>query len=178
MIKLRDPFYRSSPREWRFILIGLTFTGLIAIGFQFAFLATYLQRGGGSMPPYISLVMIVPIASMFLLKDLTASENKHPLGNVQKYLFASVISLATLSTMAWAYFEHAHQSEKDMKADWAISQLCTTDGDIRASNAKICVALLPSFNGRICTLGATPMNACEVKLRKRLDLPDTDTATS
>jgi len=177
MTKLRDPFYKSSPREWRFILIGLAFTGLIAFGFQFAFLATYLRPGGGGMPPYISVLTMVPLACMFLLRDLTASENKYPLGNVQKYLFASVISMATLSTMAWAYFEHAHQSEKDMKADWAISQLCTADGDFKASNAKTCLALLPSFNGRICKLGATPMNACEAELRKRLDLRDTDTAT-
>ncbi|MEO9969037.1 MAG: hypothetical protein ABJG15_04265 [Hyphomonadaceae bacterium] len=177
MAKSTNRFFKSVPHEWRIILIGLTLTLFIVTGFQFAIFAASFQRGGDGFPLYLPLVGLVPLAFVVLLKDLTVSDNKYPLGNVVKYLLAGASSLATIATVMSVYFEYAHQSQRDMKAEWAISDLCTADGDVRADNANICAALLPSFKGHICMLGATPLSACEVRLRNQLDLPETGPAT-
>ena len=169
-------FFKSFPQEWRLIVLGLTLTTFIALGFQFAFLVTGIQHGGFRMPLHVVLLAWVPLGVLNLLQDFASPENTAPFAKGRKYVLTSFICIGVLGAKVSAYFHYAHQSEKDIRADWAISQLCTTNGDFKADNVEVCLALLPAFNGRLCKLGARPMNKCESQLRHRLNIQETNSS--
>ncbi|MEO1662479.1 MAG: hypothetical protein AAFR51_15930 [Pseudomonadota bacterium] len=168
-------FFRSSAREWRIILVGLTLTLFINAGV--AFLSIYNSARHGHGPSFYFTALTIILACIVLLfKDLTVKNSQYPLSASMRYFFGLSLILAILSLTTVTYFSDIHQSEKDLKAQWAISELCFSDGEIDPNNTKTCLALMPLFNGRICALGATPMRKCEVALRRRIGQLETGAA--
>ena len=161
----KNRFYRWLPLAWRVpvIIISISTLSLIALSFY----ANFRSGTGVGDVGLLTAAWTTLIAS-FLLITRCAS---HTEADNERWAINALFAIFLVGSVILGPVGEAFSKQKDdAEKRWAISNICTENGTTKPDRIRECLA----HAGSICALGANPMNACEVRLRKtlKLDLPE------
>lgn len=168
----KDGFYRSFSKEWRFNMRALH---LIALAFYVFMIACWVWIDNfeptGHLMLGIALLVVVN-----LVRDAVVEGNRELEQNPTYQPRSGLVSVGLLFFCivvfaASTYGQELEKTKRKASQTWALSEFCVENGEYRDRRLKACARLAWSARLEICKLGADPMNACEVELRKRLRKP-------
>lgn len=153
------------PLAWRVPVNIISISALSLIAFSLY--ASVRSGTGFSDMSLLTTAWMTLIASFCLITRCarhTESEN-------ERWAMNALFAVFLVGSVVLGPVREAFSKQKDdAETSWAISKICTENGTIKPDRARECLA----HASRICALGATPMNACEVRLRKTLQLGVSD----
>lgn len=166
----REWFWRSFPPKWRFVMVTLS----IIASAHYAFLLFGLVYFDDLQTNYFLAVGWMWICLIWLVREAVIAGNplleSNPSYKKQPaLLFVFLLAIFMLVFSTTAFFNHAEQSEKSARLIWEISEYCYEDGEFVSERAKQCLQFKSALREPLCLLGAEPMNACELELRRTLN---------
>ena len=158
-------FFIWLPLAWRVPVIIISISGLSLIAFSLY--ASAHSGTGFSDVRLLNMAWMTLVSSFFLISRCarhTESEN-------ERWAINSIFAVSLVGSVILGPVGEAFRKQKDdAETRWAISNICSENGAVKPDRIRECL----THASRICVLGATPMNACEVRLRKtlKLEVPD------
>lgn len=162
--------WRSFPLEWRFVMGALTFIALAFLSFVFYGSVFFV---GFEPSDYLFIGLMLSFFIM-LVRDAVVEGNptleKNPSYKGRSGLLYALFLMICISLfIASAILDGAERSEKLSRLIWEISEYCYEDGKFLSDRTKQCLEFRSVLGEPLCSLGAEPMNACELELRGKLN---------